>query len=149
MVILIGIVLLVFLLALSWIDIKTYRLPNPLTFSLIALGMLQGWMIGDWQASLIGTVVGYTAFVAIELTFKKLRGVDGLGRGDAKLLAAGGAWCGWMGLPFIILIASGSALVAMLFPSFNRRLVDKKIPFGSFLAFGIALVWMAGVSVTS
>jgi len=60
-----------------------------------------------------------------EYAFKTLRGKDGLGRGDAKLLAAGGAWCGWMGLPFIVLIASGFGLLAALMPSI-RKLGDAK-----------------------
>jgi len=51
-------------------------------------------------------------FVLIELTYRRLRGQDGLGRGDAKLLAAGGAWCGWSGLPLIVLISSALALIA-------------------------------------
>ena len=74
------------------------------------------------------------------MAFKKLRGKDGLGRGDAKLLAGGGAWCGWMGLPFIVLIGSGMGLVAALFPSVRNQ---KRIPFGPFLALGILIVWLA------
>ena len=117
MLILFALILLVLLAALSWIDIKTYRLPNLLTLLLLISGLAQAWMIGDWRASVIGAIAGFCAFVAIEISFKTLRGKDGLGRGDAKLLSAGGAWCGWMGLPFIVLIASGSGLIALLFLS--------------------------------
>jgi len=70
--------------------------------------------------ALIGAALGYSVFVAIAFAFKKLRGVDGLGRGDAKLLAAGGAWVTWSGLPQIVLIASllgiAFALAARLKP---------------------------------
>ena len=129
------------LIALSVIDLKTFRLPNVLTFSLIALGLLDAYFfVGQFYERLIGAALGYGVFVSIELLFKKLRGKDGLGRGDAKLLAAGGAWCGWMGLPFIVLIGSGMGLIAALFPSMRQQ---SKIPFGPFLALGIFIVWTA------
>jgi len=129
------------LLALSVIDLKTFRLPNVLTFSLIGTGLADAWLFsGELTNRLIGAAVGYGVFVSIELAFKKIRGKDGLGRGDAKLLAGGGAWCGWMGLPFIVLIGSGMGLVAALFPSFRKA---GRIPFGPFLALGIFSVWFA------
>jgi len=128
------------LIALSVIDLKTFRLPNVLTFSLVGSGLLQAWLSdGDIQGRIIGAVLGYCVFVAIEITFKKMRGKDGLGRGDAKLLAGGGAWVGWSGLPFIVLIGSGMGLVAALFPSFRK---SGKVPFGPFLAIGIFIVWV-------
>lgn len=142
-IILFGLALLGFLIALSWMDIKSYRLPDMLTFPLMGLGLLQGYLAQDLKARLIGLILGYLVFVAIEYGFKALRGKDGLGRGDAKLLAAGGAWCGWMGLPFVILIASGTGLVAALMPSLRKSAQDGRIPFGPFLAFGIFMVWAA------
>lgn len=142
-----GLALLGFLIVLSWTDIKTYRLPNKWTFPLMGLGLLQGYLAEDLKARLIGLVLGYAVFVAIEYGFKALRGKDGLGRGDAKLLAAGGAWCGWMGLPFIVLIASGFGLLAALMPSVRKSAENGRIPFGPFLAFGIFMVWVANAYV--
>ena len=131
-----------FLAALAWIDLKTFRLPDILTLPLTALGILQAWVLGtDWEASLIGAIIGYAGFVALETGFRHLRGKEGLGRGDAKLLAAGGAWCGWMGLPFIVLIASGFGLLAALLPSVRKSAENGRIPFGPFLALGIFMVW--------
>lgn len=136
------------LIALAWIDFKTFRLPDTLTLPLILLGILQaGFLGGGLRSSLIGAGIGYAAFVALEIGFRRLRGKDGLGRGDAKLLAAGGAWCGWAGLPFIVLIASGSGLTAMLLPSFRSKANAGRIPFGPFLAFGIFIVWFASLLV--
>lgn len=133
------------LCALAVIDWRTYRLPNPLTYGLITLGVFQSIILDTLtlQDSLIGAVTGYSAFVMIEWGFKRLRGIDGLGRGDAKLLAAGGAWCGWWGLPFIVLIASGTGLLMAFLPSFRTQFNSGKIPFGPFLALGIAIVWLS------
>lgn len=144
MVFLFGVILLITLLVLSWIDFRTFRLPNILTLPLIGVGIIQAWFLNaEWQANVIGAVAGYVIFVLIELGFRAIRDKDGLGRGDAKLLAAGGAWCGWMGLPFIVVIASGSGLIALLFPSMRKKANTGRIPFGPFLALGILLVWVS------
>jgi len=104
---------------------------------------MEGYIAGAFSERIIGMALGYLVFVAIEYGFKALRGKEGLGRGDAKLLAAGGAWCGWMGLPFIILIASGFGLLAALMPSIKKSAGNGRIPFGPFLACGIFMVWIA------
>ncbi len=139
-----ALILILGLAVLSYIDLRTFRLPDMITLPLIAIGILQAWVLGgNVKASIIGSLVGYAIFVLIETAYRRLRGQDGLGRGDAKLLAVGGAWCGWSGLPFIILIGSGTALIALLFP-FMRSIADEgHIPFGPFLALGILIVWFS------
>ena len=143
MVILFGILLLSVLIALSWIDIREFRLPDYLTLPLAGIGLIQAYLAGYFVPSIIGMVAGYLVFVAIELVFKCVRQKDGLGRGDAKLLAAGGAWVGWMYLPFIVLIGSGLGLIAALFPFIRNRNSSDHIPFGPFLALAIFIVWTA------
>ena len=54
-----------------------------------------------WVSVVSGPCVGY----------RRLRGRDGLGGGDAKLIAAAGAWCGLAALPLVVL---GSALIGLL-----------------------------------
>lgn len=139
-----GSILLVALTVLSWTDIKSFRLPDKITLPLIGLGIVQAFLLSDIQASLIGAIIGYLAFVLIEQGFRMLRGKEGLGRGDAKLLAAGGAWCGWSGLPLIVLIASGTGLLLALLPKYRDQ---GRIPFGPCLAFGIFMVWASSAYV--
>lgn len=144
-----GVLLMAGLLALSWVDIKTFRLPNILTYPLILFGVGSSFVLPslDMKASIIGLGVGYFGFVAIEKTFKALSQKNGLGRGDAKLLAVGGAWSGWFGLPYIILIASFCGLVFALMPSQKTKLknTESHIPFGPFLSLGIAVIWLCQV----
>ena len=135
--------LLAVLIILSIIDWRTFRLPNIYTFPLILTGLIYSYFFGDILLSVAGAVMGYLVFVALELGYKKLRGRDGLGRGDAKLLAAGGAWCGLLALPFIVLIGSASALAALLLPSVRARGNSGQLPFGPFLSFGIFMTWLA------
>ena len=110
-----SLVLMFFLIALSWIDYKTYRLPNKLTFPLMLIGLLNGYITNKAIDSFIGLTLGYLIFFSLESFYKVIKNKDAIGRGDAKLLAVGGAWCGWVGLPYIILIASSSGLIAVLF----------------------------------
>lgn len=146
-----GIVLAAMLLALSYVDLREFRLPNALTFPLIGLGLVQSYLAGQINAALIGAVIGYIAFVAIAFAFKRLRGIDGLGRGDAKLLAAGGAWVGWTGLPMIVLIASLLGICIALLralkpktgPKISKDVSADWIPYGPCLAVGIFAVWSA------
>lgn len=138
-----GIILIGTLSALAWIDWKTFRLPNVLTFPLIigGLGYNAFTQASPWPY-LLGAVCGYLAFLAIELAYKALRKKDGLGRGDAKLLAAGGAWCGAIALPYIVLLASSSA-IAYIVATGKYKTAHLRLPFGPFLVIGIASIWLA------
>lgn len=139
-----GSLLLIAILArLSYVDWRTYRLPNILTKPLIALGLLYNFTLSlDAYTYLLGAVLGYAIFWSVETGYRLIRKREGLGRGDAKLLAAGGAWCGALALPFIILIGSSAALIYILSRPKSERL-SIKLAFGPFLAAGIAITFMA------
>jgi len=133
------------LIALSVIDARRFILPDRITLPLIAAGIVVAALLGlpVWLHAL-GGLVGYGGLVLIEKTYLQARGRSGLGRGDAKLFAAGGAWCGAIALPAILLLSSLAALLyAMTLKLILNRQVtgDSMIAFGPFLAFGIALVW--------
>lgn len=135
-------ILLLGLLRLSYIDWKTFRLPNFLTKTLIGLGLLYNFNVAlDVYPYLLGAVLGYAIFWFIETAYRLIRKRDGLGRGDAKLLAAGGAWCGALALPFMILVASSAALIYVLLNSSETQ-SDLKLPFGPFLAAGIMITFL-------
>ena len=137
------------LLGLSVIDFRTLTLPDTLTASTVLLGILMVWLTRPeaWRAPLIGGLVGYGILVMVELGYRHLRGKDGLGRGDAKLLGALGVWTGWAGLAPIMLVASASALVGVIgLSALGIRKVDADtpIPFGPFIALGGWVVWLGG-----
>tara|TARA_R110002073_G_scaffold69054_6_gene171347 strand:- start:48711 stop:49202 length:492 start_codon:yes stop_codon:yes gene_type:complete len=141
-----SLVLFAMLSALAFIDAHEQRLPDILTLPLIGFGLIAGFLNETplWSG-LSGAAIGYASMVAMEVGYRRMRGADGLGRGDAKLFAAAGAWCGLIALPYILLVASASALVFVL----TARLVgaikfsaNTRIAFGPFLAFGIAVVWI-------
>jgi prepilin signal peptidase PulO-like enzyme (type II secretory pathway) len=130
------------LLWLSVIDWRQQRLPDAGTLSLLVLGLAWSYLrTPDLPAHLIGASAGYLAFAFIQWTYRTLRGREGLGGGDAKLLAAGGAWCAWQGLGPIVLIASSAALIVAVPLLLQKKDLQARIAFGPFLALGILLTW--------
>ncbi len=134
----------VILLALSYIDLRTGLLPDILTLPLLVLGLAyHGVLQTNLLLAVLGAAVGYALIAGLGLYWRRIRKVEGIGLGDAKLLAAGGAWVGISGLPFLLVIASGSALVGLLFLSRVARLAEERaaIAFGPYLALGTWVVW--------
>ena len=118
------------LVALAFIDLETGYLPDALTFPLAGLGLSANafGVFASLTDALIGAVAGYLVFWAVGAIYRHLRMREGLGLGDAKLLAAIGAWTGWFYLPTIVLVAA----VATLVFAFARRgaTPDDAAPFG-------------------
>ncbi len=136
------------LLWLAVIDLREFRLPDRITLPLIAAGLLSGLILHPaliWDHA-AGAAAGYILFRLIESAFRQVRGYDGLGRGDAKLLAAGGAWVAWYGLPSVVLIASLAGIIQALLAGHlrSRAATKKPLPFGPALALSIWLVWLFG-----
>lgn len=136
------------LLVLSAIDLAVWRLPNVLTYPLGAAGLVFAAVMvpGQLGDHALGWLLGLGVVVALNLAWRALRGQDGLGWGDAKLLAAGGAWAGWAGLGGILFIAAVAALAFVLILRLRGRTVtaDMALPFGPALALGIWLTLLHG-----
>ena len=109
------------LLVLAFIDAETKYLPDDLTIPLIWAGLLASGLgytqLGLWD-SVLGAVSGYLLFWSVYWLFRWVTKKEGLGRGDFKLLAALGAWLGWMSLPWLIL---GSSVMALVVEIGRRR----------------------------
>ncbi|WP_215846831.1 prepilin peptidase [Candidatus Pantoea bituminis] len=126
------------LLALTLIDIKHQLLPDALTLPLLWLGLLlhvYALLPGSLGDAVIGAAAGYSLLWLLATSYRCLRRCEGLGMGDAKLLAALGAWLGWQSLPELLLIAAGGGLTWMLLNQslFNQAL-SRAIPFGPWLS---------------
>jgi leader peptidase (prepilin peptidase)/N-methyltransferase len=135
------------LLTLAVLDWRHFWLPDALTLSLAFLGLT----IGLWSTDtalidrIVGAAVGYGALLAIALGYRALRGREGLGLGDAKLLGALGAWFGWQALPFILLLSAllGLLLVLVSAVGGQRASAATRVPLGTFLAIGAVPGWVA------
>jgi len=134
------------MIALAFIDLDTFYLPDSITLPLLWAGLLfnVGGVFTDLKSAVIGAAAGYLALWAVYWAFKFATGKEGMGYGDFKLLAAIGAWLGWKMLPLTILASSlVGAVVGIGLIVFARHAREKPIPFGPYLAAAglIALFW--------
>lgn len=126
------------LIALTFIDYDTKYLPDQITLPLVWLGLFShGFLGGPLQLhdAVLGAVAGYLFLWLTYWGFKLVTGREGMGYGDFKLLAALGAWLGWLALPSIILIAAATGLLyALVRFLLSLQKTSEPIPFGPFLA---------------
>jgi len=144
----IRICLIVILVYLAYFDLRTFRLPDVITLPLILLGLLFNGVSNEslisFQDSLIGAILGYVCLWLLNLLYRIVKKQEGIGMGDAKLLAALGAWLGWFALPSILLIASLTGLIGgIIWLQWNKQNHRSAFPFGPFLAIAgiIELLW--------
>jgi leader peptidase (prepilin peptidase)/N-methyltransferase len=136
------------LLTLAANDRREFVLPDILTLPLIPSGLVVAWAIdpGLLGGHALGALAGFASLALIASAYRRLRGREGLGLGDAKLLAAAGAWLGWQGLPSVVLIAAIAALALALATAFGggKLAWTSRIAFGPHLALAFWLVWLCG-----
>ena len=142
-------VLLWALVALTFIDFDMQLLPDNITLPLLWAGLLAnvaGVVPGvTLRDAVLGAAAGYLALWIVYWLFKLIRGKEGMGYGDFKLLAALGAWLGWQMLPFIVLLSSlVGAAIGIGLVVFKGR--DHQVPlaFGPFLAIAGAIALFFG-----
>lgn len=135
------------LLASALIDAQHFWLPDILTLPLIPAGLLTARLLlpDHLIDHIIGAAAGFMIFYLISKLYYLCRAQDGLGLGDAKLLAGLGAWVAWPGLPWVIGLAACGGLGFIVCHSIvTRRPVrtGARIPFGPFLALAGWLTWL-------
>jgi leader peptidase (prepilin peptidase)/N-methyltransferase len=136
------------LLTLAWIDWRCFVLPDVLTLPLLLAGLaltlaMQPEALAD---HCLAAALGYLSFQGLAFAYHRLRGRHGLGGGDAKLIAASGAWCGLALLPFVVLGSALAGLLAALGLALAGRAVTSttRIPYGPCIGVALWLVWLHG-----
>jgi leader peptidase (prepilin peptidase)/N-methyltransferase len=140
--------LILVLLYLSYIDLRSFRLPNVITLPLILIGLcFNGFSplrFVNVEDALWGALLGYVVLWSLNVLYRLIKKQDGIGMGDAKLLAALGAWLGWTALPSLLLIASFTGIIGgLIYLQWKQQNTRNAFPFGPFLAFAgiIELLW--------
>jgi len=140
------------LIALALIDFDTQYLPDDLTLPLLWAGIVSaalGWLPISLSASVGGAVAGYLSLWFVFHAYRLIRGKEGMGAGDFKLLAALGAWLGWPLIPSIILLSSAvGAVVGIALVVGRQHDRNVPIPFGPYLAGGGIAALFFGETLT-
>ncbi len=142
------------MLAIAVVDAQRFTIPDILSLPTIPGGLLaSGYLLDSWSSQLvsldhvIGACLGAAGFWLVREVYWRLRRREGLGLGDVKLAAAGGAWVGWEHLADVVLLAAAGALsfaIALALVRRGRLSGSERIPFGTFLAPSIWVVWCLG-----
>lgn len=124
------------LLVLALVDLDHQILPDVITLPGIAVGLLASLMPGHPSPleAALSAAGGYLAFGAVALTYRKTRGVEGLGRGDWKMAAMLGAFLGWQALLLTVFMAALAGTVVGAGLMLAGRSSRHALPLGTFLA---------------
>jgi leader peptidase (prepilin peptidase)/N-methyltransferase len=90
--------------------------------------------------SIFGALIGYALIFSIRWLYFKIKKVEGMGLGDAKLFLALGAWLGFQSLLFILFVSSllGSIYgYAYIFIAKKNKNVE--IAYGCFIILAVVL----------
>ena len=135
------------LIALTFIDFDTQLLPDNLTLPLLWAGLVANvfGLFVSLQDAVLGAIAGYLALWIVYWLFRLIRGKEGMGYGDFKLLAALGAWLGWqMVLPVVLGASVIGATVGIAMKIGGALREGRYVPFGPFLAGAGVVVMLAG-----
>jgi leader peptidase (prepilin peptidase)/N-methyltransferase len=134
------------LIVLFVIDLQHRILPNAITLPGIAAGFLASvFLPPGWLSSLIGIIAGGGIPLAIAEAYYRVRGVEGLGMGDVKMLAMIGAVLGWPLMLLTLVLASfAGSLVGVGMMASGRGSMQAALPFGTFLSLGALVAAVVG-----
>lgn len=134
------------LLTLAALDADHHWLPDRLTALLATTGLLSALVVEQPEVvdRLIGGIAGYFSLLLVAILYRVARGKEGLGGGDPKMLAGIGLWLGWQYLPVILLTASITGLLIVLFQKSQGRPVEwnSSLPLGSLMAVVAFPAWI-------
>jgi len=128
-------VLFSFLVPITFVDIDHRIIPDELSLTGLAAGLLLSFLPGgDWKASLLGGVLGGGILYGTAAAYEKIAGQEGMGGGDVKLIAMIGAFLGWKGALLTIFCGSILGVAGGLFVMRKgKEGLKTAIPFGPYL----------------
>jgi leader peptidase (prepilin peptidase)/N-methyltransferase len=134
------------MIVLFVIDLQHRILPNSITLPGIVVGVVASvFLPPGWVSSLAGVLAGGGVLYAIAEAYYRVRGVEGLGMGDVKMLAMIGAFLGWkLMLVTLVLASFAGSIVGVAMLSSRRGGMKAALPFGTFLAVGAIVAAVAG-----
>lgn len=140
------------LILATFVDFDHFIIPDRVSIGGMLLGLICSAAVPELHgsvrvldsvvSSVIGLVVGGGVLWLVAVVGKMAFRKDAMGFGDVKLLGAIGAFMGWEGVLFTIMLSSlaGSA-VGLLFIATSRHEWQSRIPYGPYLSLA-AVIWI-------
>lgn len=133
------------MVVISGVDLEHKIIPDVITYPAIPAFFICGILLRDVAPFdlLLGMAAGYGVIALIAEGAWLLLGREGMGYGDAKLLAVVGALLGWRAVVFTLFGGAflGAFIAIPILVAQRRRVVGFEVPFGPFLA-AAALVYL-------
>ena len=134
-------VLSLLFIIIFFIDLENFIIPDSLNFRIMALALSKNFLpisntsfIQDINQSIIGGMVGYLIIWLIIYVYKMIKKIEGMGLGDAKLMAGIGLLFGWQSVPFVLFVSAILGLIFVLPSLINKQKnMKSEIPFGPFI----------------
>ena len=143
-------------IVLIYIDLEIQILPDVIDLPGVVIGLAIGathlgalypdlLLAKTLVESVTGAVVGAGVLLAIALTYKLVRKIEGMGLGDVKMMAMLGAVLGWEPLlPLLVLASLSGALVGVVVAVKSGKGMQVALPFGVFLGMAFLAVLFFG-----
>jgi leader peptidase (prepilin peptidase)/N-methyltransferase len=124
------------MVVITFIDIDHMLILDKITIPSIVAFYAASLLWRPWWEGLVGIAVGYGVPWLIGEIYLRLRGREGLGLGDGKLLALVGALLGWKGVVVSLFGGSvvGSIIGVVVLVRARKQIMQSELPFGPFLA---------------
>ena len=130
------------LIVITVIDLYHQIIPDVISLPGIGVGLLASLLIPQitLSNSITGILFGSGSLFLVSAYYEWLRKKEGMGLGDAKLLAMIGAFLGWKAIILTILLGSliGS-IIGIMVMVLKGKDFKYAIPFGPFLSFGAVI----------
>ena len=145
-------ILVLILIMIFFIDLENFIIPDSLNFTIMGLALLKNFLpnfhtslIHEINQSIIGGMVGYLSIWLIIFLYKTLKKIEGMGLGDAKLMAGIGFLFGWQSIPFVLFVSAILGLIFVLPSLLNKQKnMRSEIPFGPFIIVACLIYFAQG-----
>jgi leader peptidase (prepilin peptidase)/N-methyltransferase len=127
------------LVTITFIDLDHRIIPDVISLPGIVVGLavsLVSPLVTPFDA-LLGALGGGGVLLGVATAYQAIRGQEGMGGGDIKLLAMIGAFLGWKSVFVTLMVASiAGSVIGIALMVYQRADAKLAIPFGPFLACG-------------
>ncbi|BBB32723.1 leader peptidase (prepilin peptidase) / N-methyltransferase [Thermotomaculum hydrothermale] len=140
------IVLTSLMLILFFTDLYERILPDEITLGFIPIGLIFAYFSPErgFLESLVVGVIGAGLLFLLAYIYLKIKGIEGMGMGDVKMLALMGTFLGKKAFLALMIGSIIGTIVGLFIIYVLKKGRHYEIPFGCFLAIGTVITYLYG-----